>query len=118
MNYTVKNKDGELTYRSLDEVKTAYVLGLVEPEDDVLEAGATLWRKAGAIPLLVTAKKVTAQRGKSNALRAWVLGALALAFFAFYFLIKGVWIWGGLTSLLVVVLLIQITTLAARRPKR
>ena len=48
MKYTVKNKEGELTYGSLDEVKTAYVLGLIEADDEVLEDGASLWRKASA----------------------------------------------------------------------
>ena len=117
MKYTVKNQDGELTYGSLEEVKTAYVLGLVEPEDQVLEEGATLWRKAGAIPLLVTAKKVTGDRGQSNAVRGWVIGALVLAFFAFYFLIKGSWVWGGLATFGVVSMLIRVTVLAARRKR-
>ncbi len=117
MKYTVKNKDGELTYGSLEEVKTAYVLGLVEAEDEVLEVGATVWRKAGAIPLFVTARKTTRQRGQSNALRGWVIGALVLSFFAFYFLIKESWMWGGLAAFGVVVLLIRVTTLAAKRPK-
>lgn len=118
MKYTVKNKDGQLTYGSLEEVKTAYVLGLVESDDDVLEDGATLWRKAGAIPLLVTARKVSVQRGHSTALRGWIIGALVLSFFAFYFLIKGIWIWGGLAAFALVAMLLKITTLAARRPKR
>ncbi len=118
MNYTVKNKDGQLTYQSLDEVKTAYVLGLVEADDDVCEDGAMVWRKAGAIPLLVTARKVTVQRGHSNALRGWIAATLALGFFAFYFLIKGAWVFGILTSFGVGALLIRVTTLAARRPKR
>ena len=118
MKYTVKNKDGTLTYRSLEEVKTAYVMGLVDADDDVLEDGQSNWRKAGAIPLLVTAHKVSALRGHSNALRAWVIGALVLGFFAFYFLVKESWIWGGLLSFGVVALLIQVTALAARKPKR
>jgi hypothetical protein len=118
VKYTVKNSDGQLTYGSMEEVKTAYVLGLVEPEDEVLEDGSTMWRKAGAIPLLVTARKVSNLRGHSNALRGWVIGALVLSFFAFYFLIKGSWIWGGLTALGVVVLLIQVTVVAAKKPKR
>lgn len=117
MKYTVKNKDGELTYGSMEEVKTAYVLGLVEAEDEVLEEGATLWRKAGAIPLLVTARKVNVARGESNVLRGWVIGALVLAFFAFYFLIKGVWLWGGLTAFGVVAMLAQVVRLSAKRKR-
>lgn len=118
MKYTVKNKDGELAYGSLEEVKTAYVLGLVEADDEVREDGAFEWRKAGGIPLLVTARKVSVDRSHSNALRGWIIGALVLSFFAFYFLVKGSWIWGGATLFGVVSILFRVTTLAARRPKR
>ena len=117
MKYTVKNQDGELTYGSLEEVKMAYVLGLVDEEDQVLEEGASLWRPAGAIPLLVTARKVNTARGQSNALRGWVIGALVLSFFAFYFLVKGVWVWGGLATFGVVSMLVRVTALASRRKK-
>ena len=117
MKYTVKNKDGELTYGSLDELRTAYVLGLVEPEDEVLEENTRLWRKAGEIKLLVTAKKVTHDRGQSNQQRAWAIGALVMAIFCFYFVIKGYWLIGGLTGFGVAALLFQVTTLAAKRKR-
>jgi len=118
VKYTVRNKDGELTYGSLEEVKTAFVIGLIEPDDEVIEEGAKLARKASSIPLLVTAKKVTHEKGQSNAMRGWVIGALVLAMFAFYFLIKGVWTWGGLAAFGVVVILLRVTMQAAKRPKR
>ena len=117
MKYTVKNKDGELTYGSLEEVKTAYVLGLVEPEDEVLEEGATLQRKAGTIPLLVTAKKVNVARGHSSTLRGWVFGALVLSIIGCYLLVTGSWLLGGATMFAVVSVLFKITTLAARKKK-
>ncbi len=117
MKYTVKNKDGELTYGSMEEVKTAYVLGLVEPEDEILEEGAKVARKAGAIPLLVTAKKVNVERGDSKVLGGWVLGALALAMFAFYFLLNEHWKWGGLATFGVLAMLAQIVRLTARRKR-
>ncbi len=117
MKYTVKTRDGELTYGSLEEVKTAYVLGLIEPEDDVLEENTSLWRKAGGIPLLITAKKVTHDRGQSNQQRAWAIGALVMAIFCFYFLIKGYYLVGGLLGFAVAALLFQVTTLAAKRKR-
>jgi hypothetical protein len=117
VKYTVKTRDGELTYGSLEEVKTAYVLGLIEPDDEVLEENARLWRKAGAIPLLITAKKVTHDRGQSNQQRAWAIGALVMAIFCFYFLIKGYWLTGVLTGFAVAVLLFQVTVLASKRKK-
>ena len=118
MKYTVKNKDGELTYGSLEEIKTAYVLGLVEPEDDVIEEGAKLARKAGAIPLLVTAKRVRIARGNSDTLRGWVFGALVLGIIGFYFLVTGAWLAGGALMFAVVSVLFRITTLAARKKKK
>ena len=117
MKYAVKTRDGELTYGSLEEVKTAYVLGLVEPDDEVLEENTQLWRKAGTIPLLVTAKKVTLNRGQSNQQRAWAIGALVMAIFCFYFLIKGYWLVGGLTGFAVAALLFQVTVVASRRKR-
>lgn len=117
MKYTVKNQDGELTYGSLEEVKTAYVLGLVEPDDEVLEEGTTRWRRAGEIPLLVTARKVTLARTESNLLRAYAFGSLVLAIFAFYFLVKGYWLPGFLTCFLVAALLFQVTLMATKRKR-
>lgn len=115
MKYTVKNKDGELTYGSMEELKQAYVLGLVEGEDEILEEGAKLPRKAAAIPLLVTARKVNVDRGESKILSGWVLGALALSMFAFYFLLNDIWLWGGAAVLGVLGMLAQIVRLSSRR---
>ncbi len=120
MKYTVKNRDGELTYGSLEEVKTAYVLGLIEAEDDVREEAATVWRKAGAIPLLITARKVTIDRVQSRVLLAWTAGAIVAAIVYFTLIIKG--FFPGFLAVLmgipVAALLFKVTTLAAKRPKR
>ena len=117
MKYTVKNKDGELAYGSLEEVKTAYVLGLVEPEDEVLEEGGRLPRKAGAIPLLVTAKKVRGTRTHFDAIRGWIFGALVLGIIGFYLLVTGQLIFGGIVMVAVVSVCFRITMLAAKRKK-
>jgi hypothetical protein len=93
------------------------VIGLIEPDDQVLEEGMTLWRKAGTIPLLVTAKKVTHDRGQSNVQRAWTFGALVLAIIAFYLLIKGYWLAGGMAGFGVAALLFQVTTVAAKKKR-
>jgi hypothetical protein len=118
MKYTVKNKDGSLTYNSLEEVKTAYVLGLVEEDDDVIEDGASLARKASAIPLLVTAKKVRGSKQHFDAIRGWVYGALVLAIIGFYLLVTGKLLYGGLVMFAVVSVSFRITMLAARRKKK
>ena len=118
MKYTVRNKDGELTYGSMDEVKTAYVIGLIEAEDEVLEEGATLWRKAGGISLLVTARKVNVDRGQSNQQMYWAIGALVLAIFTFYCVVKGYWLLSGLLGFAVVSMMFRVTVLASTRKKR
>ena len=117
MKYTVKNKDGELTYGSLEEVKTAYVLGLIDADDDILEDGAKLARKAGAIPLLITARKVRVHQGQSNTLRGWIFGALVLSIIGFYLLVTNSWLLGGLAMVVVASMLFRITALASRRKK-
>lgn len=117
MKYTVKNKDGELTYGSMEELKQAYVLGLVEAEDEILEEGAQLWRKANGIPLLVTARKVNLESADSKRLGGWVFAALGLSVVSFYFLWNQIWTWGGLTTFGVLAMLTQIVRLTAR-PRR
>lgn len=117
MKYTVKNKDGELTYGSMEELKNAYVLGLVEGDDEILEEGGQKWRKANAIPLLVTAKSVRVDQGATLELRAWVVGGLALAFLTFFLLLKSVYLWGGITAVLTAIVLARVTRMGAKRKK-
>jgi hypothetical protein len=57
VKYKVRSKDGELDFESFGQVEQAWLMGMVEPEDDVLEEGKTVWRKAGAIPLLAKARR-------------------------------------------------------------
>ncbi len=87
--YRVKTQDGELTYGSLEEVKNAYVLGLIESDDEVLKEGDTVWRKASGIPLLVTAAKTRRDRTASNTQRYYIAGMLVGGLGGMYFLLKG-----------------------------
>lgn len=58
MKYKVRTKDGGLLdFESFGQVEQAWLLGLIEPNDEVLEEGKTVWRKAGAIPLLAKATR-------------------------------------------------------------
>ena len=57
MRYRVRTPEGELDYESLLHVEQAYIAGLVAPEDEVLEEGGTLWRKAASLPNLARAKR-------------------------------------------------------------
>lgn len=101
--YRVKTADGELTYGSLEEVKTAYVLGLIEAEDEVLKEGETLWRKAGGIPLLVTAAKRRQASTQSNSTRLMLAAMLFGGLGGMYFLLKGnIGLGIGLSAIVVV----------------
>jgi hypothetical protein len=57
MKYRVRNQDGELEYGSFGQVEQAWLMGLIEPEDEILEEGKTMWRKAKSLPLLVRARR-------------------------------------------------------------
>jgi hypothetical protein len=57
MKYRVRTPEGELCYSSILELTKAYLLGLVEPTDEVQREGETRWRKAASIPQLAQAKK-------------------------------------------------------------
>ena len=82
MRYRVRTPDGELTYSSMREVEMAYTYGLVGPDDEVLEEGKELWRKASTIPTLARARperKGLAVSHVLTVLAAVVLGVAALA---------------------------------------
>lgn len=52
MRLRVRTPDGELTFGSKYELSKAYAQGLVDPGDEVLEEGASRWRKAAELPEL------------------------------------------------------------------
>ncbi|WP_224245062.1 hypothetical protein [Hyalangium gracile] len=81
MRYRVRTPEGELEYESILHVEQAYVAGLVSPEDEVLEEGGTLWRKAASIPNLARARKPSRAFDRSQTLTILVavfLGVCAL----------------------------------------
>ncbi len=62
MRYRVRTRDGgELDYASFGQVEQAWLMGLIDPDDELLEEGKTRWRKAGSIPLLVSARRSSEQ---------------------------------------------------------
>lgn len=62
MRYRVRTRDGgELDYASFGQVEQAWLLGLIDPDDEVLEEGKSRWRKASSIPLLVSARRSSEQ---------------------------------------------------------
>ena len=98
MPYRVRTKEGELSYPTIAELSQAWQLGMVDPEDEVLEDGKQMWRKAGTLPFLVQ----FSPRGTpllDRKIRLLVVTALCMAMMAVYWLVKGMLVWGGLACL-------------------
>ncbi|MDC0708587.1 hypothetical protein POL68_08920 [Stigmatella sp. ncwal1] len=115
MRYRVRTPEGELDYASLGDLQQAYVQGLVEPHDEVLEEGGSLWRKAESLPVLVRARSSAPKpRARSQALAVSVgvlLATVALVL---------MWQEAGLFLMLAIALLVgvlmRVTLKAFRRP--
>lgn len=85
MPYRVRSPDGELDFPDMGDIAQAYAAGLVDPDDEVLEAGTTTWRKARSLPFLAGTKAQQLERERAagraqsmNILIAAFLGALSL----------------------------------------
>ena len=72
MKFKVRSKDGELDYPSFKEVEQAWLMGLIEPDDELLEEGKTVWRKASTVPLLAKARR-TGEQAWGGAWFLWTL---------------------------------------------
>ena len=131
MRYRVRTPEGELSYESFGEVERAYLSGLVDPEDEVLEEGTTRWRKAGAIPTLAKARRSGNQVWGGTQM-IWILIFISLGSVALYLLGKGwaaqhtqplmdvmihYWAPGGLLAIVLGTLLTTITYRAQKRTR-
>lgn len=117
MRYRVRTPEGELEYESLLHVEQAYLAGLVDPEDEVLEEGGTLWRKAATLPILAQARPVAAPRHFTRTQPLVLMIAVLLAVFSLLLVWSGKGLFGLLIAMVVVALLWRIT-FDAFRPKR
>ncbi|HZI14710.1 MAG TPA: hypothetical protein VE153_30360 [Myxococcus sp.] len=118
MGYVVRTPDGELVYPSLLDVERAYAQGLVDPEDEVREESASLWRKAGSLPALAGARRASsgaASRGQTLT----VVGVVLLGVLALSLLFRDSWqlrVAGIVLALVASTLLTRITFKAFKRP--
>lgn len=119
MKYTVRSKDGELTFEGFDQLKEAASAGLVEGDDEVLREGETTWRKASELPKLMTR---LATKKKFNPLLVWISVAVLGAVGAFVAIRKGntddqpeFYAFGLLLAFGVVGLLFKVTSDAGKR---
>lgn len=120
MKFTVKTKEGELQFSSFGEVERAWLLGLVGPDDDVLEEGRTKWRKAGSIPLLAQARR-TGEQAWGGTWLLWAVLAIGVGSYALYQLKLAKspedYILPGFLGLATALLTIHVSVRAAKRAK-
>ena len=117
MRYRVRTPDGELTYSSMREVEMAYVYGLVGPDDEVLEEGKELWRKASTIPILARARPERKRIAPTHLLS--VLAAVVLGVAALTLILSDSWTrraLGVVLALAMSTLLTRVTYKAFKRP--
>jgi hypothetical protein len=116
MRYTVRTQEGELTFNSFGEVERAFLQGLVDPEDEIREEGASTWRKASSIPLLVQARRRgDAVWGGTQA--AWIMIAVIFGSIALYMIAKGRIALGLGLAVILSLLLTRVTYRAFKRTR-
>jgi len=116
MKFRVRNQDGELKFDSFGAVEQAWLQGLVGPEDEILEEGATKWRKAKTFPLLAQARRHGDHVwGGTQAL--WIFTTIALGSFALYTMVKGRWWIALLLTVALCLILSRVTYHAFTRNK-
>jgi Flp pilus assembly protein TadB len=117
MPYRVRNEDGELRFQTFDDLRDAYAQQLVGAEDEVLEDGATTWRKAASFPKLVQA--LAARPGTIEREGRWYLLALVLLCAGVYFVVFG-WtrVSFAVVALIVSGFLVWTTFASVRRRRR
>lgn len=116
MRYIVRSPEGELTFNSFGEVEKAWLQGLVEPNDDIREEGASKWRKASSLPLLAQARR----RGNAawgGTQPAWIIISIVLGSAALYSIAKG-HTWLGLAIAFALALLLTRVTYRAFKRSR
>jgi hypothetical protein len=84
MRYTVRTSEGgELQFDGIEQLRTSFRHGLIDPDDEVREGDADRWVKARAVPVLAMALDAQGQAGKrrsSETLRLYfVVGLLAIS---------------------------------------
>jgi hypothetical protein len=116
LKYKVKTQDGELEFQSFGEVERAWLMGLVGPDDELLEDGKTMWRKASSFPHLVNARR-TGDQAWGGSWFLWTVIGVTLGSSALWLLKAGEYLYGGLLGLMTAMVMIHVTVRAAQRSK-
>lgn len=116
MKHTVRSKDGELTYESFGAVEKAWLMGLIDPDDEIREDGSERWRKAGALPILRAAKRRSEGTFDGNQIALSIVG-IGGGSIALYLLEIGNYLWGGVVALAVGAMVTQLVTRIIKKRK-
>jgi hypothetical protein len=115
MRYRVRTPEGELEFESILHVEQAYVAGLVDPEDELLEEGGTLWRKAASFPALARARRANPHGTSGRSQGLTIVAAVVLGVISFILLTRGSLLLGLVLAMVVVSVLTRVTYKAFRR---
>ena len=116
MKFTVRTQEGELIYGSFGEVEKAWLLGLVGPDDEILEEGKEKWRKASSFPLLMGARR-TGEQAWGGSWFLFTCLAIISASIALWLIQAGMYLWGGLVALITVSMMLNVMVRVHKRSK-
>jgi hypothetical protein len=108
--------EGELNYDSFGQIEQAWLMGLISPHDEILEAGHTKWRRADTFPLLVNARR-SGEQVWVGTWFVWVLALVAGATWAVTLFQDKQYVWAMVVSVVVAMVTMKISTDAAKRTK-
>jgi hypothetical protein len=67
MRYTVRTPTGgELQFEGIEQLRTSFRTGLIDPDDEVREGDAERWVKARSVPVLAMAMDPRARRARKG----------------------------------------------------
>ncbi|MBK7860263.1 MAG: hypothetical protein IPJ65_16945 [Archangiaceae bacterium] len=116
MKFLVRTPEGELEFQSFGEVERAWLMGLVGPDDELLEDGKTKWRKASSFPLLMKARR-TGEQAWGGAWFLWTVIGVMLGSCTLWLIRAGQNLLGGLLGLMTAMVMIHVSVRAAKRAK-
>ncbi len=116
MKFRVRTQEGELEFQSFGEVERAWLMGLVGPDDELLEDGKTTWRKASSFPHLVNARR-TGEQAWGGSWFLWTVIGILLASATLWLIKAGEHLYGGLLGLMTAMVMIHVTVRATKRAK-
>lgn len=116
MKFKVRTPDGELQFQSFGEVERAWLMGLVGPDDELLEDGKTNWRKASSFPHLVNARRTGDQAWGGSWFLWTVIGILGSSC-ALWLIHDGLYLPGGALAFAMVSVIFTVVAKAQKRSR-